>query len=189
VLKKANQTSFKKGSIPHNKGKYGIKVQNYKLGLPNYCEKHGLHNDWVYYAETHSCCCRFCRNENALRSARKPEYKLKNLLKHAKVHAKNRNREFNISLQDLEQLERAQQNRCAISGVLFEDSGNKSISLDRINSNKGYSKDNIQFVTKIVNVMKSNFELKEFLDTCKLISENIFINNNENNKTVKKDEK
>jgi hypothetical protein len=172
VLKKANQTSFKKGYIPHNKGKYGIKVQNYKLSLPNYCDKHGLHNNWVYYEATHSCYCRFCRNENALRSTRKPENKLKNILKHAKVHSLARNREFNITLQDLEELKIKQKNKCSISGILFEDYGNNSISLDRIDSTKGYSKDNIQLVTKMVNIMKSNFELQEFIFTCKLITEN-----------------
>jgi hypothetical protein len=177
----ANVTSFKKGRTPHNKGNYGIKKRNFFAGLPNYCEKHGEHLDWIYYEKNKMCACRLCRNERASKHQKLPENKLKIIFRDAKKHAVQRSREFNITLQDLEQLKVTQKNKCAISGVCFEDYGNNSISLDRINSTKGYTKDNIQFVTKIVNVMKSNFELKEFLDTCKLITKNIFINSNEKN--------
>jgi hypothetical protein len=43
--------------------------------------------------------------------------------------------------------------------------------LDRIDSSKGYTIDNVQWVHKIVNIMKHDVEEKEFFNWCKLITE------------------
>ncbi len=45
-------------------------------------------------------------------------------------------------------------------------------SLDRIDSTKGYTLDNIQWIHKDLNKMKMNFANDYFIKTCKLVAEN-----------------
>jgi hypothetical protein len=45
-------------------------------------------------------------------------------------------------------------------------------SLDRIDSNKGYTKDNVQLLHKDVNMIKKEYDQTYFLNLCKLITEN-----------------
>ena len=47
------------------------------------------------------------------------------------------------------------------------------ISPDRIDSSKGYTKDNIQFVCNRVNAMKNNMNTEELLYFCKKIVEHV----------------
>lgn len=44
------------------------------------------------------------------------------------------------------------------------------ISLDRIDSNKGYIENNIQWVVKEINFMKNNLTEKEFFILCNSVS-------------------
>lgn len=53
-----------------------------------------------------------------------------------------------------------------MSNVDFSD---MTASLDRIDSSKEYTKDNIQWVHKNINFMKNNFTEEEFLNLCKLV--------------------
>ena len=56
--------------------------------------------------------------------------------------------------------------------------GYTTASLDRIDSSKGYTKSNIQWVHKDINKMKSDFSMLRFLELCyavlngRLLSEN-----------------
>ena len=45
-----------------------------------------------------------------------------------------------------------------------------NISIDRIDSNKGYSRDNIQLVYPKINMMKFTYSQDEFIDLCKRVS-------------------
>lgn len=47
-----------------------------------------------------------------------------------------------------------------------------NISVDRIESNKGYTKDNIQLVCATVNIIKNKLPLDKFIEICKKISKN-----------------
>jgi len=94
------------------------------------------------------------------------------------VHsAKLRNLEFNITIQDAWQLYLYQNKQCAQSGVdiVFKNIGNnqneQTASLDRIDSSKGYTIDNIQWVHKTINRMKTNLSVTEFHQWCKLVIE------------------
>jgi hypothetical protein len=71
---------------------------------------------------------------------------------------------------------------CALSGKPLEftrggtDWGGKwcnpmSCTIDRINSNLGYVKGNIQLVTWKVNCIKQHFDNDEFIDLCKQVSD------------------
>jgi hypothetical protein len=71
-----------------------------------------------------------------------------------------------------------QGNRCTLSGLPISISntikgdmhGETTASLDRINSNKGYTRDNVQWVHKDVNKMKGDFEETRFFELCKLVT-------------------
>lgn len=87
-----------------------------------------------------------------------------------------------ITREEAESLFIKQGQKCALSGlpIQFAKFGtdylnkNQTASLDRIDSLKGYVKGNIQWVHKTVNLMKNTLDQIEFINMCKLISnENI----------------
>jgi hypothetical protein len=98
-----------------------------------------------------------------------------------KEGAKKRDIEFNITIEYVWELFLKQNRKCALTGLDLimkpgdhnnVDSSQPYASLDRIDSNKGYVKDNIQWVHKKVNLMKNILEQKEFIQLCKLIGDN-----------------
>ena len=97
-----------------------------------------------------------------------------------KRSAKVRNITFSLTIKQAWKLFLKQNRRCALSGVLLEfgEAGLKrrnmckilTASLDRVDSNKGYIKGNVQWLHKKVNLMKHTNTEKEFLDWCKIIT-------------------
>lgn len=94
-----------------------------------------------------------------------------------RMSAKKRNIDFNITIKDAWQQFEKQNGTCALSGVPIKFSeitrhGHKfgSASLDRIDSSKGYTKDNIQWVHKTINLMKNVLEQSDFIRWCKTIT-------------------
>ena len=100
----------------------------------------------------------------------------------AKSGAVKRNLEFNVTNEDLWEQFLKQERKCALTGIILTFSPGQSktnkertlgtASLDRIDSNKGYIKDNIQWVHKDINLMKNKFNQDYFISMCKLITEN-----------------
>lgn len=94
-------------------------------------------------------------------------------LRKAKMHAKQANREFSITLQDLKNQWEKQNGLCAYTGIklVLPQYNNKpklteQASLDRIDSTRGYVPDNIQFVCSCINLMKNtltDLEVRQFL--------------------------
>jgi hypothetical protein len=85
--------------------------------------------------------------------------------------------EINIDKQILSDIFESQGRKCALSGIplkiIFGNKGKgTTASVDRIDSSRGYTKDNIQFVHKDVNRMKSVYSQDYFIKMCKLISSN-----------------
>ena len=81
---------------------------------------------------------------------------------------------FDIDLMYLLQLYENQKGCCALSGVQMtyiagNGKVNTNISIDRIDSSKGYSKGNVQFVCDIVNRMKQDLSEIDLLIWCKHI--------------------
>lgn len=74
--------------------------------------------------------------------------------------------EFDLTIDFILELARKQGNRCAYSGklLIWSIKNNYSTSIDRIDSDKGYTKDNVQLVSKIVNQAKNNLTHDEFLE-------------------------
>lgn len=93
-----------------------------------------------------------------------------------KMHCKQSHgkKTFDVTLEDLKDVWNKQHGKCVYSNVdlkLPTDEFTKipltkRASLDRIDSSKGYTKDNIQFVSSCINLMKntmSDLETKRFL--------------------------
>lgn len=87
-----------------------------------------------------------------------------------------RQKEIDITLDDLIDIWKAQKGSCAYSGVklklVFRDAdwNTSTASIDRIDSSKGYIKGNIQWVHKRINTMKNDMIEEEFIEWCRLVS-------------------
>ena len=86
-------------------------------------------------------------------------------------HAKEKKFEFNLTKENIWHLFQQQNKKCAISGLDIELSrrGPQTASLDRIDSNKGYCEDNVQWVHKDIQKLKSNFPEEKLLFLCKQV--------------------
>jgi hypothetical protein len=105
----------------------------------------------------------------------------------AKFRANNMNVEFTITKDFLVDLYQKQNGKCFYSNrelrlILSERNRNNndyhSLSIDRINSEKGYTEDNAVLCCSIVNIMKNGLSEVDFLNLCSDI-----INNNKKLKT------
>lgn len=92
-------------------------------------------------------------------------------MRQIKASAVRRRYRFEISFEMMWNLYIQQNKKCKLSGVSisFED---KTASLDRIDSTKGYIEGNVQWLHKVVNQMKSNRTDQDFVEWCKLIFKN-----------------
>ena len=82
---------------------------------------------------------------------------------------------FTITVEDIQNLYN-KSHFCALSGLdlsvkPFESVNNQNLSVDRIDSNKGYEPDNIQLVDKRINMMKQSLSNQEFIDLCCKVAE------------------
>jgi hypothetical protein len=105
------------------------------------------------------------------------DYYLKDRFYGAKNRAINKEIEFNLSLDYLKELWNKQNGKCALTGInmdhtILEGKIKTNGSIDKINPSLGYSKDNIQFVCNIINIMKSDMSIEQLINFCKLIISN-----------------
>src|ERR1035441_4182702 len=88
--------------------------------------------------------------------------------------AEERELPFSITIQDMDAQWNSQNGKCAYTGEQLVGNvknymHNKKMmtaSLDRIDSSKGYTKDNIQWVLKDINMMKQQLKENKFLGLC-----------------------
>lgn len=101
------------------------------------------------------------------------DYTLKKRLYDAQNRAKLKNQYYDIDLEFMYEMWNKQKGKCALTGIpmTVTEHGrtNTNISLDRIDSNKGYTKDNVHLICSAVNFMKSNLSLDEFIMYCQSI--------------------
>ncbi len=91
-----------------------------------------------------------------------------------KGRAARRGLEYSLSNEFLLDLFEKQNRKCALSGVdIYFSKKIKDItaSLDRIDSSKGYTEDNVQWIHKVINIMKNKFNEEEFIMFCNLIAQ------------------
>ena len=111
---------------------------------------------------------------------------LKDRLRNAKANAQRKSIkrpsiEFNIDFNYIKELYETQKGLCAVSGIEMtyisynthdcRIKNSNNISIDRIDSSKGYIPGNVNLVCCIINMMKWDMEMDVFLDACKHVVE------------------
>lgn len=187
-----NGEQFNKDIINDKNELYCIKCKKYLSK-----ESFGIKNETKNL--TRRGCSNICKQCTLIKS-RNHSNKIKGTLKNAlqvkitsirkKVKTgKNYNKEniFDITYDDLLNLYNIQEGKCAISGITLTYNRsstnighkiNDNLSVDRIDSNKGYTKDNVQLVCTIINMMKNDLTQEQLEYYCKAIIKN---NENKNN--------
>lgn len=85
---------------------------------------------------------------------------------HIKRNSKLKKRNFKITIKQVWRLFLKQNRKCALSGIDLTFGKNKTASLDRIDSNKGYIISNVQWIHKDINFMKMDCEEEKFIKLC-----------------------
>lgn len=86
-------------------------------------------------------------------------------------NAKRRNIEVEVTENDIFEMYQKSKGHCYLSGeVLACERNNKnSLSIDRIDSSKNYTKDNIQIVTGMINACKNDYSNNDFINICRAV--------------------
>lgn len=93
-----------------------------------------------------------------------------------KRNANIRNIPFEVTMEDIWLLFLKQNECCALTGIRLtihnrrKDKNKIDASLDRIDSSKGYTIENLQWVHKDVNKMKNTFTDERFIEICNLVA-------------------
>jgi hypothetical protein len=154
-------------------------IENYEKYGPNFCVEHiNFKYSSVY------------KRANKLgltkKIKKKTSYKNENIshrIWNSLINGATRRRlAVSISKNDVWELFLKQDKKCALSGreiYLHKDSDTITASVDRINSNVGYTMDNIQIVHKDINKAKQNMTDHDFYILCKDVHSNL--KNKQNN--------
>jgi hypothetical protein len=94
----------------------------------------------------------------------------------AKKRARKDNLSFDITTPLMHEIWQKQEGKCAKTGVEMGRIGDKwtSPSIDRIDSSRGYEKDNVQWVCWRYNDAKSNMNDDEFVAMCLAVAATYF---------------
>jgi hypothetical protein len=129
---------------------------------------------------------RMCKQCNAIRHKKfyhilKKDITVEQLLQMRLYQAKYRSNikeiEFDVDREYLLNLYNKQDGKCFYSGLKMEIAlkhdkiNNRTLSIDRIDSKKGYTKDNIVLCCDNINTMKMQMDKKEFMNLCKIITD------------------
>lgn len=84
--------------------------------------------------------------------------------------------DFDITIEFVWDLFLKQNRKCALTGVPIKFSArirdrDRTASLDRIDSNGGYTKDNVRWVHRNINLMKNIMSDEEFIEWCMLVAD------------------
>jgi len=141
--------------------------------------------------------CKPCRVEYVLTRASTFDGFLKTLFNDLKRNAKTRNIQINITLQDIINKYNEQAGLCNltlykmtycrlnINNITTHIKNYFNISVDRIDSAKPYTKDNIQLVCSIINLLKGNMKECDFIDRMKTIAHHSGFEQNKVQKSIK----
>lgn len=122
--------------------------------------------------------CKECtRNINAKKLSTGYEEIDGKLIERIKKGAKDRNLSYSLTNQFLWELYIKQNKKCALSNLDIQFAGiginkkEQTASLDRIDSSKGYTKENVQWVHKDINKIKQDFSEEYLVYLCSLVLE------------------
>jgi hypothetical protein len=133
-----------------------------------------FHN--IYKGHYKSCGCQRFKKSN-----KNPKWKGVGLVSASyffslKKGAKDRGLSFLITLQEIWDLFKKQNGKCALSGIELKFNSERKMhdgnaSLDRINSEIGYIISNVQWVDKTINMSKQQMNNEQFIKMCKEVYE------------------
>lgn len=157
-----------------NKGIMKCRICNFEKSLDCFQKGVRKYNTW-------NTKCNDCRNIK--RATNRKEWSknahideiLEELLKSAKRRGKQKERyNCSITLEELKEIYIKQSGKCYISGRKMKtDVGSPDrVSIDRIDSSKGYTKDNVGLACIQINIMKLDIPLELFAEYVKNIYEN-----------------
>lgn len=183
-----NNARCKVCSIKNKSTSYNIVIENSTDIISLYCEN-GL--SYSKIADMYGVCCesvfRFLSDNKITIRDSLSYIKLENVEKwsgiteintnfwtHLKSSARKRKLDFTISKEYVIKIMHEQKYKCKLSGIELtikpKRDGYGNASLDRIDSDFGYIENNIQFVDKDINIMKSNLSDSEFYELCKSVT-------------------
>ena len=115
-----------------------------------------------------SCHKTKCRDINTL------DKKIGLIFSSAKTRAKMRNMEFSITKNDIMKKLNDQNSKCFYTNedMSYDIKNPNMVSIDRLDSSKGYTLDNICLTTWEINNMKSKINFGRFIEICRKISSN-----------------
>ena len=143
--------------------------RNTNLGRKNFCSR--------------SCSAKGLQNFGDKRNTKPPQHgRLKDEYSNFREHMgriRKRHKEYDVTVEYLKSVWDSQNGQCPYTGVklILKDFTKKDIdpmflaSVDRIDSDKGYIKGNIQWVSAPINYLKSNLTHNQVIDMCKKIQE------------------
>jgi hypothetical protein len=149
---------------------------------PQKCEKCNIiksASEFNTYASSKNGLFKYCKKCETLI---KNEYKYKSINNFLKIlyysskgNSKTRSKktDFSISFDEWINIYNNQQGKCALTGIemtISQENNNYNISPDRIDSDKGYTKDNIQFVCVEINIAKQEHTNTEFIEMCRRVA-------------------
>ena len=126
-------------------------------------------------ADGHHTWCNICCNQGNKRFLEKSyssfEKRIKRTFGSSKASAIKRKIYFDIKIEDVVSIWKKQKELCYYTGVkmTIQPVNNNTVSIERINSEVGYVKDNIVLVCHIVNIMKSDFDVDYFFSICEKV--------------------
>jgi hypothetical protein len=165
-----------KGYPPPHKKAFYFPERNSKI-----CAKCGEEKDVsLFFKHTatsdgwHSWCKPCCKEGNDKSREKKYssfEGRVSTILQTCKRSAKARNNEYEITREDLMEMWELQGGKCAYTYLDMTTQANNpySVSVERINSSIGYTKENTILVCNIINRMKSDFEPEMFYEMCRAV--------------------
>jgi hypothetical protein len=90
-----------------------------------------------------------------------------------RANAKSRGYRLEATKEEIWALFLSQKERCSLTNVPLALSarGTTTASLDRIDSSRGYTLDNLQWVHKVINLMKRDLPQSDFVLWCRRVAE------------------
>jgi hypothetical protein len=137
------------------------KKGRYKSGLETYCKE--------------------CRLKDQHRINSTLRGYITNKISSTRRNSKKLNREFSITIQDVLEMWIKQGGKCYYSGMPMEHHASGSVhtrnpsclTIDRIDSSLGYTIDNVVLCCWIVNRMKNDLTVRQFIELCTLVSQKV----------------
>ena len=141
-----------------------------------HCNKEFLANKKTAKYCSQSCTNYYNKDSEKIKYFRRSSVinSLRAVLWGAKARAKRLNREYNLTQKYVLDLLETQEGKCAATGILLEPSAQRTcqnknpftVSIDRIDSSKGYIIGNIQIVCSIYNSAKNSYSTEEVKKLC-----------------------